>query len=212
MVGNNQQVNPIIENSGGQSVSNPQLRLFTNADDASRVSCYPIYFPGTSTPFSVTQVQLQIQLNGCTTASYPNIFQGVASGTAWIHAQALVYGVMLEDSVLYTVTNVTYAYVYVYNTNLNVLCGGCQVTIAPGGSVVFTNYVSTGLSMGMAVTFDNPEAATAGDADGNVEPIQPGASSVRTFLTPGTYGFTIQMSDAPPPFTNSTYRGSIVVQ
>lgn len=218
-IGNYKQIVPVIQNGSGASVSDVQMRLYTNVDDATRVSCFPAYFPNQSAAFSISSAVLQQKLQACTTASYPNYIQGQAPGTAWIHAKALVYGATLEDSVLYTVSNVTMAYVGVQNQNLHVLCFSCNVTIAPGGSVAFENALSTGLAMGMAVTFDDPASATVADppstsggSTGNVSALQPRDLSTRTFLVPGTYGYTIQLSNAPPPFTNSSFRGSIVVQ
>jgi len=218
-IGKTKQILPIISDGAGHSVANPQLRLFTNADDAKRVSCYGSYFPNSSAPLTVTSAQLQLQMNGCTSASYPNYIQAMAPGTAWIHAKALVYGTMLEDSVLYMLTNVTQTFIGVQNHNLNVTCFACNVTVAPGGRVYFYNALSSGLGMGMAVTFDDPSAAladnppaTIGGSAGNVTAVLPGQYSTRIFSTPGTYGFTLVLSNAPPPFTNGTYRGQLVVQ
>jgi hypothetical protein len=160
-----------------------------------------------------------MQLNACGTTNGLNSIFGVAPGTAWIHANVLVYGVPLQDSVLYTITNANHIYVGVQNNNLAITCQYCNAVITPGGIITFENNFRAGLGISVSFTFDNPAAATAatpasvtGGSSGNVTTLTSGQSSDRAFPTPGTYTWTETVSGATPPFVNGTYQGIVVVQ
>jgi hypothetical protein len=217
-LGNGKTITPVIKNqTTGTSVAGPRIRLWTSPEDAKKLGCYRLSFPTVSAKFAITSAQMQ--LNACATTYGLNQIIGAATGTAWVHANVLVYGVPLRDSVLYTVTYANHIYVGVQNNNLAITCQYCNAFITPGGIITFQNNFRAGLGISVTYTFDNPAAATAatpasvtGGSSGNVTTLSSGQSSDRVFPTPGTYVWTETVSGATPPFTNGTYQGTVVVQ
>jgi len=214
-LGDGKNITPVIRNSGtGASVSRPQFRLGVSHDDARIFGCYRLNFYLNDVAFGTTTKA--IQRNACATTFGFNQIRGAGVGTGWVHADALIYGVMQHDSVRYTVTNPYYLYVGVSSTNLNTLCPGSGA-VAPGARVTFFNGISPGLGMSVAYTFDDPSAASdggssTGGSSGNITPLAGGESSDRIFMTPGSYTWHSAVSGATPPFTNFTCDGTLVVQ
>jgi hypothetical protein len=214
-LGDGKVIPPVIRNPNtGASVAGPRFRYTTTPDDAKKLGCYRLNIPDVSQAFSTASSALK--LNGCAGTFGLNQIRALSLGTAWVHADALVYGTMLHDSVQYTVTNPYQFYIYISNVNLNVTCT-TSATIAPGGIVTFTNNIQAGLGMSLAFTFDNPAAATdagssTGGSSGNITPLAGGESSSRAFMTAGTYPWHAAVSGATPPFTNVTCDGAVIVQ
>lgn len=214
-LGDGKVIPPVIQNPGtGARVSGPRFRFTTTPEDAKKLGCYRLNIPSVSQAFSTASSALR--LNGCAATFGLNQIRALSLGTAWVHADALIYGTMLHDSVQYTVTNPYQFYISVTNVNLNVTCV-TSGTIAPGGTVTFTNNIQAGLGMSLAYTFDNPAAATdagssTGGSSGNITPLAGGESSSRMFMTPGTYTWHAAVSGATPPFTNTTCDGTVIVQ
>jgi len=210
-LGDGKVIRPVIQNPGtGASVSGPRFRLTTTPEDAKKLGCYRLSLLSVPESFSA------LRLNGCAVTFRLNQIRAAGLGTAWVHADALIYGTMLHDSVQYTVTNPYQFYIYISNVNLNVTCT-TSATIAPGGVVTFSNNIQAGLGMSLAFTFDNPAAATdagssTGGSSGNITPLVGGESSSRRFMTPGTYPWHAAVSGATPPFTNVTCDGAVIVQ
>jgi hypothetical protein len=217
-LGADKSITPVIQNADGSlSVPNPQLRLSSSVADTKKIGCYLPNLPSNTQAF--TYLTTVFQLTGCAGSFGLNQFRSIATGTAWVHARALVYGTMLEDSVQYTITNSFMVFAGAWNNNLEMVCGECYATIAPGGTIVFQNGFASGLGLTATFTLDNPAAATAanppataGDTAGNVTTLQPFEQSPRVFLTPGTYHWTEHVNGAVPPFVDTTFTGTIVVQ
>jgi len=217
-IGSGKNIYPVIQNAdGSQTVPNPQLRFTTSAADMKKIGCYYLYLPYTTAAF--TYSTLALQLNGCAGGFGLNQINAMALGTAWVHASALVYGVMLQDSVQYTLTHPFTVYAGAWNNNLEMICGACDATIASGGTIIFQNGFASGLGMTVTFTFEHPDAATVaspaatvGDSVGNVTTLQSFEQSPRVFRTPGVYKWTETVSGATPPFQNRTFTGTITVQ
>jgi len=215
---NAQFISPVITNPAtGETVPNVRLRLSSDTAGQKKIGCYAAQIPYSSNAFAF--VSQSLLANSCAGGIGLNYFQAYAVGTAWVHAKAFVYGTMLDDSVLYTLTNSLSAYAGVSNVNLQISCGACYATIAPGGTVYFQNGLNPGLGMTVTFTFDNPEAAlasdppaTVGDSIGNITTLQPYDITSRVFKTPGAYHWTETISGAQPPFENGSYHGTIVVE
>lgn len=217
-IGNAKTITPVIKNlTTNQSVPGPRLRLSSSGEDARKIGCYNRSISSNTAAFSITSAQLL--LNQCAATFGLNQIRAIATGTVWVRAVAMVYGVVLQDSVQYTLTNAFQVYSGVSNNNLQIICGGCYALIAPGGKVTFQNGFRAGLGVTVTFAFENPTAAMAatppssvGGQSGNVTTLTAGQSSDRMFLTPGTYKWTETVSGATPPFTNGTYEGQVVVQ
>lgn len=217
-IGSTKTITPIVMNpSTNTRVANTRFRLSTSPEESKIVGCYVPSIPSSSAPFQF--VSAALVRNGCAASFGLNQIKGMARGTAWIHADALVYGTMLHDSVQYTITNIFEAFSGVRQNNLEIFCSACTAVIAPGGTVTFQNSLSAGLGTSVTFTFEDPSVALAasspssvGGSSGNVTALNAGQSSTRRFVTPGTYPWTETVTGAPPPFANGTYQGQVVVQ
>lgn len=201
---------PLIENATtGETVDNPTIRYRVSSADDNKLG---FYRPVISTPTLPNAVLYQFACRVCTsldeTAAVAN------SGTAWLYADVNVYGVMLHDSVRYTLTNPISANVIVADIRLS-LWGPPAVYIAPGAIVNFVNGINSTYGATASFTFDNPTAATAtsdGGPSGNTSELGTYESTDRQFLTPGTYTWTATVAGSSPPFTGATATGQIIVQ
>jgi len=157
-LGNVKTIRPIVKNLvTSQSVSNPRFRLSTDSIGKKSAGCYGLILPFSTSPFQLTSAQLA--LKGCAGGLGLNQLRAFATGTPWIHADALVYGVMLHDSVQYTLTNTFQGYAGAGNNNLEILCTLCTSIIAPYGQVNFRNSFTASLGISVTFAFDTPDAS-----------------------------------------------------
>jgi len=217
-IGNSKSIIPMIGNSAGDSVPYPTFRLTFHTADLIKVGCYTPNFPGIG---AFNSQQLSITPCGSATG-FNELRAQTNSGTVWVIADAMVYGVHLRDSVQYTLTNPYSSYIFVYANNLSV--GGTgglvgTIQISPSGVIQFDNSFDMTLGTSVDFVFDNPGAATAADppstlggSSGNIIGLNGGESSYRRFMTAGTYNYTATVHGSIPPFTGATVKGQIVVQ
>jgi hypothetical protein len=185
------------------------------------MGCYVPNFPATAT-LSANQLKLTACGASFTTkSSGTNTITAFQRGTAWVHANVRVFGVMLRDSVLYTLTNKYTGNVAIGAINLGITDGSSyRAVIAPGGTITFSNGIASALGASVSWTFDNPAAATAasplptyGDTTGNIPPITSDQNSTtRRFLNAGNYKWTATVSGGLPPITGETLSGTITVE
>jgi hypothetical protein len=209
---------PIVQSSlTGQRVASPTFRYEYGPGDSTTMQCGIQSLPPTA-----TLTALQLQMSACGGSSVAiNMIHANQKGTAWIIADATVYGVALRDSVQYTVTN---PFAGTVNADPSFLLqpdhqSGSALLIAPGGRVTFLNSFSPALNAAVSWTFDNPSAATAypptrqyGGTTGNVTAVPSNQFAIRQFLTPGVYRWTATVSGGVPPYTGMTSSGFITVQ
>jgi len=214
--GSSKSITPVITN-GTESVPNPSLRFIIREADATKMGCYVPSFSGignfTNFQLNVTNCGTQVGLNQIAALAH--------SGTAWVIAEANVYGTVLRDSVQYTLTYPFWGYVMIASVNLQLVGGSTLGTLylAPGGMATFFNFINPNIGAAVAFTLDNPAAAlpdnppsSTGGASGNVTTLQSYEGSNRRFVTPGTYTYTATVTSPTPPFTDYTVTGQIVVQ
>jgi hypothetical protein len=210
---------PLIQNAGtGELVNNPKIRFDFTKTECQYVMCYQPIFPSVGT---FTGDQLSLNDNGNYRGVQLNDLVPLGKqGTVWVRANVLVYGVMLHDSVQYTLT-------YPLNNEIDFQPLGLTSTnrargnvyIAPGGNVVFYNAFSSALGASIIVTFDDSTAAlameppsTIGGASGNITALRSDEYTQRLFVTPGAYNWTATVIGSVPPYTGSTIKGVIHVQ
>jgi len=205
-----------------QSVSGAAIRYEYSPQDSSALMCYT---PTISAPSTLTGLQLTLPicsvkvLNGSLRL---NQIRALRKGSAWVFANVNVYGVMLRDSVRYTLTNPLTGLVYLGTNGLQ--AGGSayfsDVVVAPGGTVTFYNAFPPDLGLSIDFTIDHPEVALAttppsqyGGASGNVIGLtSTESSSDRIFATPGVYKVTGTVRGGVPPWTGATTTGTITVE
>jgi hypothetical protein len=114
----------------------------------------------------------------------------------WLFAEASLYGVFLQDSVQYLVTETLYT---AFNLRADVAgiprLSSDSVTAAPCASVSF----STELSDSVRVRFDDPSqtaVCTTGDETGDFI-LPPNGDATRKFRV-GRYGFQVKRLDDTP--------------
>lgn len=212
------QLSPVVQNALGSTVPYVSLRLIYHDADVGKLGCYVPTFPDvgtyTSTELSLPSCASSVGLN--------SIVATDRTGSVWVIADAMVYGVHLRDSVQYTMISPSSAFVAFLPRNLS-LQGGTtlfgSLYIVPGGSITFANFFDAGLGTSIDVVFDNPGAATAatppssnGGSSGNIVALLGGQETIRVFPTPGTYHYTATLSGSIAPFTGAQTSGEIVVQ
>jgi len=213
-------IEPVIANTLGDRVVAPMVRYEYGPGDSTVLQCYTPYFQPTA-----TLSQAQLQLATCGTGYWPygylNQIASMRTGTGWVHAYVRVFGVMLHDSVQYTVTNPYTGIVQISTRNQFVDNDYLyRAIIAPGGVVTFTNNIPAVINASVSWIFDDPTAATSatllptyGDTTGNIPPITTGqGSTTRRFLRAGEYQWTATVSGGIAPFTGQTVTGTITVQ
>lgn len=211
---------PIVSN-GTQSVAGPTVRYEYGSNDSTKMQCYVPKFVPTATLTEAQLEQTSCGVNRNAGRVGLNQIHAFNTGVAWVYATVTVFGVVLRDSVQYTITNPTTGVIQAgpyYLTANNP--GVSDIYIAPGGTMTFYNGFPATLGVSVAFTFDDPSAATAADSPsqyggmtGNVTPITTAqAQSLRKFLAPGVYGWTGIVSGGVPPYTGATWRGRIIVQ
>ena len=208
---------PVVRNSAtGQSVSNPVMRYFVKGSDVARVG---VYAPTLTLPVVGLPVEAGPNIN----APGVNQIRALAGeGTAWIRAAMTAYGTPLQDSVLYTFS-------YPYSANIVTFASGlllksdwavATVYFAAGATLGFFNNIAATDGTTLTYTFDNPSAVTAavppstvGGSSGNVVALPPGGqSSLRRFLTAGTYKWTVTATSAIAAVNGQTLSGTIVIK
>lgn len=197
----------------GDSVTKPIVRFTVGTGDSTRVA---VYIPTLTSPSGQTTVVHPSSLS----ASAAQIRPLAGEGTVWIHAAITAFGTVLQDSVLYTLT-----YPFTQTISIGTQGNGVvssykdqTVTLAPGATITFTNNTSNLTGFGIAISFDNPSAATAaaspsvpGGSSGNVTTLTSGQSSARRFLMAGTYHWTM-LASGPTPYGGQTFSGTIVIK
>jgi len=209
---------PVISNpETGESVDNPMVRFAFTKLECQYVICYQPVYPAIAT---LTPQQLSLSDYGINQyVPLDNLSSVGIPGTVWVRANVLVYGVMLRDSVQYTITYPLDSEIDISILGLNGYIrspGG--VFIAPGGEVLFYNNLNHALGATITIAFDNPEVATAldppstvGGASGNITTIASDQYTQRRFLTAGDYGWTATIAGGIPPYTGMTIRGFVHV-
>jgi len=216
--GSSKTVTPIIRDGGGNSVAGAMLRLTYHDDDFGRLGCYSPNYPAIGV---FTSAQLSMPLCG-STVGLNQIRATDHTGSAWVIADAMVYGQHQRDSVQYTMVNPSNGQIVFIPWNLS-FQGGSELFgdtyIAPGGRIGFDSYFDPSLAASIDVVFDNPAAVTAtsppssqGGSTGNITGLLSGQESGRLFLTPGTYTYTATVNGSIPPFTGAHTTGRIIVQ
>lgn len=216
------QIVPVIMNtSTGQSVASPVVRYEYGPGDSLIMQCY---IPTVSA--TVTLSQSQLRLSNCGTNSNTgdvalNNIHANKKGTAWVHANVVVFGTLLRDSVQYTITN---PYGAEIDIGATLLAAGAptqlSANLAPGGTVVFYNNLNAQIGATVSVTLDHPELALPanppsqyGGSFGNITGLTiTHRQSNRIFATPGTYHWTATVSGGIAPYTGATATGTINVQ
>jgi len=217
--GENKFIVPLIWNpTTGETVDNPQIRFAFTKTECQYVACYQPQIPAVG---ALTSDQLTLDDNGQPRYTRLDQFTPLGKpGTVWVRAEVLVYGVMLRDSVQYTLT-------YTLNNEVDLdtrgLSGSSNLRggtyIAPGGNVLFYNNVSPSLGATVSVEFDDPSAALAidppsdvGGASGNITPMESYTYTQRLFVTPGTYHWTATINGSVPPYAGAKIYGVIYVE
>jgi len=218
--GDTKRIIPVIRNASGQSVTRPTVRFEYGPGDSTILQCYVPTIPAVG---ALTTVQLRLSdcgVNANAGSVRLNQIHAFHKGTAWVHAHVLVYGVMLHDSVQYTISNPYNSLVVVYPSNFRVSDPGANTVIAPGGTITFLNGFDVSMGVSVSFTFDHPEMALAtdppatyGDTIGNVSAItSTELLSTRRFQTPGVYTWTATIIGGIPPYTGGTATGTITVE
>ena len=196
-----------------------KLRYTFHDEDVARMGCYIPRFPAIGV---FTAKQLAVATCGKTVAL--NQISAVAdSGTVWVIADLVAYGVHLRDSVQYTLTYPYNVGVGLFPQNLSLAGGGVTlptVYVPPTGTVHFSNGFDPTMATTADFIFDDPSAATVanpaatyGDSVGNVIALPGGQQeSPRRFLVPGTYSYTATLHGGVPPFTGASVRGTVIVR
>lgn len=214
-------IDPVISNATtGESVASPFLKITTKGTDKLRMAGYEpdIVLPGPDGP----QVASSTPVIGNT----PNYIYGLAGvGTAWVHAEVSAYGTLLRDSVLYTLSYPYEAEVQVVSVNQGVAIGGLppinkDVTLAPGATVTFRNQLVRGLAtVPVTYTFEDPSTAVAstppsdiGGASGNVSGLTRNQQSLRRFMNPGVYRWTMTVGGNVPPVSGISISGTVTIK
>jgi len=185
------------------------------------MQCYAPRFVATATLTEAQLEQTPCGVNRNAGQVGLNQIHAFKKGTAWVYATATVFGVVLRDSVQYTITNPISGFIQASPYYLTANQPGISdIYIAPGGTVTFYNAFPDVLGVSVTFTFDDPSAASAADtpsdnggASGNVTALttsQP--QSDRKFLTAGRYGWTGTVLGGVPPYTGATWRGTIIVE
>lgn len=219
--GSTKTIIPVIQNAARQKVANPIIRYEYGPGDSAIMQCYVPNFQGT---IALSQKELKLSncgINGNAGSVALNRIHAFQKGTAWIHANMRVFGVMLRDSVQYTITNPYTGSIQIAPVNLSANApSNADVLIAPGGTIQFYNGFPASLGGAVSFTFDNPTAATSanppsiyGDSTGNISSITvEQLGSARRFLTAGTYTWTATVTGGIPPYTGATATGKIRVE
>jgi len=219
--GDTKSITPAIFDAANDSVSSPTLRLEYGPGDSTLLQCYAPNFVGTAT---ITQAQLQLSdcgTNGNTGQVGLNQIHAWHKGTAWVHANVMVYNVMLHDSVEYTLSNPYSAPVQMGPTYF--LAGQNyrnSVFIAPGGQVAFINGFSPNMGNSVTFVFDKPDLVTAsdppstyGDTTGNISTLTPiQLLAWRRFNTPGVYTWTATVIGGMEPYAGQSATGTVTVE
>jgi len=214
-------ITPIISNSStGDTVTIPTVRYEYDPADSLRMACYIPQFSATEN-FSASQLSTSSCAANANAGQLGlNQIFGFQTGTAWVRARVNVYGVELEDSVQYTITNRFSGGVDVGPTNL----AGFQesrlsIVIAPTGTISFFNAFDASFGTSIDIIFDDPSGATAtdvpstiGGSTGNIMGLTGYQGSDRKFLTAGTYWYTIHITQGVAPFNGVTKRGKVIVE
>jgi hypothetical protein len=219
--GSTKTIIPVIQNAARQKVASPIVRYEYGPGDSAIMQCYVPNFQGTTT---LSQKELKLSncgINGNTGSVALNRIHAFQKGTPWIHANVRVFGVMLRDSVQYTITNPYSGSIQIAPFNLSANSpSNADVLIAPGGTVQFYNGFPAAIGGAVSFTFDNPAAATSanppstyGDSTGNISSITvEQLGSARRFLTAGVYTWTATVTGGIPPYTGATTTGKIRVE
>jgi len=219
--GDTKRIVPVIRNAGGQRVTNPTVRYEYGPGDSATMQCYVPAIPAIG---DLTQAQLRLSdcgQNGNTGTVSVNRIHAFRKGTAWVHAHVSVYGVMLHDSVQFTITNPYGGGVQV--GAISFLAGDparSNVFIAPGGRIDFINGFDQSFGALVSYTFEDPSVATVanppspyGGTTGNITPLtSQELYSSRVFLQAGVYRWTATVTGAIPPYTGATATGTITVE
>jgi len=219
--GMDKHISPLVFNPTTlDSVQGVAIRLEFRSGDSAAVRCQT--FPTSSYPRTLSFEALT--KTNCThgTNDYYNdlsYFVGLRPDTIWIHANAVVYGTLLRDSLQFIITNPAQGLVYFYPGGMSV---GRQErylnpAIVPGGTVTFNNFYDPSYGTSFNITFDNPAAAhpTPDGSDttsGNIVGLKASQAATRQFMTSGTYGYSFTITDGVAPFKGITGRGTITVQ
>lgn len=215
---------PVLRNATtGLSLANPPMRYLVRGADSAKVEVYEqsISISGNGgQDIFVVRAGNNSSSNGA--FLQPNQIEALkGEGSVWIYALASVYGTILQDSVLYTLTYPYTVTIPTVKANLAVVSiyANQTVTLARGATVTFQNGVAATDPLTMAYTFDNPAAATAaspasttGGAAGNVTLLTGGQTSRRQFLTPGTYRWTTTTAGGPAPWPGQNVTGSVLIK
>lgn len=218
--GSTKRIVPVIKNAGGQSVSNPNVRFEYGPGDSTTLQCY---VPTIQAVGVLTRAQLQMSdcgYNANAGTVRLDQIHAFRKGTAWVHARVLVYGVMLHDSVQYTISNTYSGTVAIYPSNFFAGSPPSNIFVAPGARVTFLNGFDPSVGVSIGFTFDHPEVALAGTppatnggSSGNVSPITSDqVTSYRIFRTPGVYTWTATIFGGIAPYTGQTSTGTITVE
>jgi len=219
--GSNKYLSPVVANPTTlESVDGVALRYEFRPQDSSSVRCqsFPIRTGPTTLSFEAfTKTNCTNGPNGY--FNDLNYFNGLRRDTIWVHANAMVYGTLLRDSVQFIITNPLVGMIYFYPSGMAI---GREekylnVAIAPAGTVTFTNLYDPSYGTSFNITFDNPAAARrapdgADTTSGNIVGLKASQAATRQFLAPGTYGYTYMVTDGVAPFKGVTGRGTITVQ
>jgi len=221
-VGWDKAVIPIIANpTTGERVTGPTLRLEAGPGDSTKLQCYEPYFNDTPTLSS-----RQLTLSPCGgNNNFGGSFNRILAngkGTAWVVAEATVYGVKLRDSVRFTITNPVQGFVELESTQLSAQeLYYSNALVAPGANVYFGNGIDPQIGGQVTYTFDDPSTALpvlnplfplSGGTSGNVTALNAGEYAGRQFLLPGVYKYTATVVGGIPPWAGQTYRGQINVE
>jgi len=211
-------ITPVIQNNLGEAINNPTVRFEYGPGDSTVLQCYVPNIQAT-----VTLTQQQLGLSHCAGSGTSNLNQvhAASRGVAWVHVNVMVFGVMMHDSVQYTVTNPFNVPVDVDPTNF--ATGEVErssLYLAPGGTLTLINGFNAALGVALDFTFDQPEAALAseppstyGGTSGNVIGLTSDQFiATRKFVTPGVYRWTATVHGGLPPFTGSTATGLVTVE
>lgn len=217
--GSSKTITPTIRNAAGDRVTGTKLRYTFHDEDVPKMGCYNPRLPAIGM-FSTTQ--LTVATCG-KTVSLNQIAAVADSGTVWVIADLVAYGVHLRDSVAYTLTYPYSVGVSLAPQNLSINGGGVTlptVYVPPSGTVHFVNAFDPTMATTADFIFDDPSvatvadpAATYGDSTGNVIDLPGGQQeSPRRFLVPGTYSYTATLHGGVPPFTGASVTGKVVVR
>jgi hypothetical protein len=209
-------INPVLRNPiTGEEALDPPMRYRVKPQDVSALTVFQprIYSPGF---FLVQQL-------GVPTVGEKEIAAKDGGHRVWVYADVSAYGTLLRDSVLYSSI-----YPLSYSFNAFTVQGAIVVndpggrtthrtaTLAPGATVTFRSGVD---SSHVSYTFAGPEPpapavppSTVGGSSGDVVGLEFLQTSRRRFVVPGTYTWTMKVTDGPAPWNGQTVTGQIVIK